>query len=81
MADFEIKDPPEFSAGVRRFEVTDQAHADLFNAVTEKLINNDAYLKKEMESGPIVVAEEEIPVESRKAGHWYFCVTKEEADG
>lgn len=49
MADFDIKDPPVFSDKVRKFETTDKAHADLFNAVVEVLINNDEFLKKVMD--------------------------------
>lgn len=36
-------------------------------------------VEKYINAGPIVVTEEEIPVESRKAGHWYFCVTDKQA--
>jgi len=45
MADFEIPENPEFSQQVRKFETTDPAHADLFNAVVQSLLNNDAFLK------------------------------------
>ena len=45
MADFDIQDPNVFSEKLRKFETTDKAHADLFNAVVEVLINNDAFLK------------------------------------
>jgi len=44
MAEFEIPTSPEFSAHIRKFETTDPAHADLFNAVTQSLINNDVFL-------------------------------------
>ena len=43
MADFDIQDPNVFSEKLRKFETTDKAHADLFNAVVEVLINNDAF--------------------------------------
>lgn len=44
MANHEIKEPKVFSADLRKFETTDRAHADLFNSVSEILINNDAFL-------------------------------------
>lgn len=46
MANFEIKDPPEYTEEIRKFETTDKAHADLFNAVVSALVNNDSFLKK-----------------------------------
>ena len=44
MANHEIKEPKIFSENLRKFETTDKAHANLFNAVAEVLINNDAFL-------------------------------------
>ncbi|MCI8483512.1 MAG: hypothetical protein HFH41_04135 [Lachnospiraceae bacterium] len=49
MADFEIMENPEYTEQIRKFEPTDPAHADLFNSVTEKMINNEAFLKKELD--------------------------------
>jgi len=46
MPHHEIKSPPEFTAQVRAFEVTDPVHADVYNAVIKQLINNDIYLKE-----------------------------------
>ena len=40
----EIKDPVEFSYGVRKFENTDKASADVLNEPMNVLVNNDAYL-------------------------------------
>lgn len=48
MSDFIIPENPAYMP-IRKFEVTDAAHADLFNCVTQKLINNDEFLKKETE--------------------------------
>ena len=42
MANFEIPDNPEFSTVMRRLETTDPAAAELFNAMFERLLNNDA---------------------------------------
>ena len=49
MANFEIPLTPEFSVQVRKFETTDPAHAKLFNAVTQSLLNNDAFLRNIVE--------------------------------
>ncbi len=45
MADFEIPENPEYMETVRKLEEEDPAHADLFNQVTQALLNNDAFLK------------------------------------
>ena len=45
MANFEISSNPEYTEQIRKFETKDPAHADLFNAVIEALLNNDAFLK------------------------------------
>lgn len=44
MANHNIKDPPEFNPDLRMLETTDPAHADMFNALFDILINNDIYL-------------------------------------
>ena len=49
MANFEIPLNPEFSLQVRKFETTDPAHAKLFNAVTQSLLTNDAFLRNIVE--------------------------------
>lgn len=46
MAIFEIPENPTYSSEIRKFEVTDQAHAGLFNQVTERLLHNEVFLKK-----------------------------------
>lgn len=46
MADFPIPETPSFTENVRQFETTDPAHADLFNAVVQTLLENDVFLKK-----------------------------------
>lgn len=46
MANFDIKNPPQYSDKVRKFETLDKAHADLLNSVVDVLVNNDAFLKK-----------------------------------
>ncbi|MEY8518635.1 pyocin knob domain-containing protein, partial [Lachnospiraceae bacterium 29-84] len=48
MADFQIPGNPEYSEKIRKFEPEDEGHADLFNAVVQGLVNNDAALKKEL---------------------------------
>ncbi len=49
MANHEIKSPPEFVQAIRKFEITDKGHADLFNDVVNPLINNDVFLKEELQ--------------------------------
>ncbi len=46
MANFEIPENPIYSSELRKFETTDQAHASLFNQVTERLLHNEVFLKK-----------------------------------
>ncbi|MCX4379250.1 MAG: hypothetical protein OSJ61_24295 [Lachnospiraceae bacterium] len=49
MPDFTVKDPPEYNDKMQMLEPTDRAHADVFNALFEKLLNNEAFLKKMIE--------------------------------
>lgn len=58
MADFEIKEPREFSTSVRKHERQDRANAQLFNAVYEILINNDAFLYEIIEELSVRLTEE-----------------------
>ncbi|MDE7300120.1 MAG: pyocin knob domain-containing protein, partial [Lachnospiraceae bacterium] len=44
MADFTIKDPPEYNPLLRKLEPTDPNYADVFNRLFEQLINNDVFL-------------------------------------
>lgn len=46
MANFSISKTLSFTDQVRQFETTDPAHADLFNAVVQTLLENDVFLKK-----------------------------------
>ena len=68
MANFEAY--PEFTEQLRRFETTDPAHAELFNAVISILLNNDVFLK--MISDQLIqeirqhVADKENPHEANK---------------
>lgn len=50
MADFEIKENPEFLNTKRKLETTDRAHAELFNDLYQSLFDNDNYLKDGVES-------------------------------
>jgi len=45
MANYEILDDPEFQEGIRKFEPTDKASAEVFNAVIQALVNNSIYLR------------------------------------
>ncbi len=44
MADFTIKNPPEYNPKLRMLEPTDPNHADVFNRLYGQLINNEAFL-------------------------------------
>ncbi len=44
MADFTIKNPPEYDPALRMLEPTDPNHADVFNRLYGQLINNEAFL-------------------------------------
>lgn len=46
MENFEIPDNLGYTEEIRKFEETDPAHADLFNAVVQTLVNNDAFIKR-----------------------------------
>lgn len=50
MANHEIATPKRFSMELRKFETTDRAHANVFNAVINSLINNDAFLDEVLNS-------------------------------
>ncbi len=56
MANQDIKSPKEFDQNVRVLEITDPAHADIFNPIFENLINNDAYLKDGIDSSDTLKA-------------------------
>ena len=47
--DYEIKNPPEFTQSLPKFEPTERNHARIFNERIEPLLNNDAYLKQNLE--------------------------------
>ena len=46
MGNFNISENPEFSEELRKLETSDRAHADVFNELFEKLLNNEVYLKR-----------------------------------
>lgn len=46
MANFEIPENPKYTEEIRKFDITDPAHAELFNRVIQALINNETFLKK-----------------------------------
>lgn len=49
MADFNIKNNPVFKNTMRKLETSDRAHANVFNALFETLLDNDNSLKKSLE--------------------------------
>lgn len=60
MSSFLIPDDPEYSVEMRKLEVTDPAHADLFNAMFQQLLENDAYFSKQISEIKDIASEEEI---------------------
>lgn len=50
MANFEIPENPEYIKEVRKFETEDLVHADLFNVVTQALLNNHEFLRIAVEA-------------------------------
>ncbi|PIC72542.1 hypothetical protein [Sporosarcina sp. P17b] len=45
MANQEIHEPTNYSQEIRKLLTTDPSHADVFNPLFERLINNDVFLK------------------------------------
>lgn len=48
MANHVIPENPQISLELQKLRTTDRAHADIFNNINAKLIENDAYLEKEI---------------------------------
>lgn len=47
--DYEIKNPPEFTQSLSKFEPIERNHARIFNERIDPLLNNDVYLKQKLE--------------------------------
>lgn len=45
MTNHEIHEPKDFNEDLRKLQTSDPAHADTFNPLFERLINNDVFLK------------------------------------
>ena len=71
MANFETS--PEFNKVMRKLEPTDRAHADVFNALFQLLLNNDIYLEQrpriiigpegtEVPPGTTLFVTDEVPI-------------------
>ncbi|SFP19256.1 hypothetical protein [Salibacterium halotolerans] len=50
MAYHPIQDPKKYNQQLRQIETTDDVHPDVVNPLFKQLINNDAYLKEEIEA-------------------------------
>ena len=46
---FQVPESPEYSREIRKFKITDPAHADVFNHVIQALINNNIFVKNLVE--------------------------------
>jgi len=49
MADFPVTENPQFSATMRQISTSDRGHAETFNPLYQKLLDNDNYLKDDIE--------------------------------
>ena len=74
MANFTVKDPPEYNDEMRMLEPNDPGHANVFNPLIAQLLNNDAFLKaiadaakKHMEDGNPHVTTQDKEYWDRKA--------------
>lgn len=54
MAYFDIPEKPEYKKNIRKFEVTDPGHADIFNPVMQDLIDNLTYLRERIDQAVAV---------------------------
>lgn len=70
MADFQIPEDPEYVEKIRMLEPTDRAHASIFNAIFQILINNMMFLKKRVGRG-VHIGPENTPIE---AGETLFII-------
>ena len=66
-----------FSSVANASTVTIQGGTGAY-ASAEDLENLAEKSQEHIDTGPIVVIEENIPASARKAGHWYFYVTKKQ---
>lgn len=76
MANFPIPEDPRWLNEIRKFETTDPAHADLFNAVVARIVENLEYLYQNRGGGGIKVIPkgEDIPLPQRQEGYLYLKV-------
>ena len=66
-----------FSSVANASTVTIQGGTGAYASAAD-LENLAEKLQDHIDTGPIVVIEENIPASARKAGHWYFYVTKKQ---
>lgn len=75
MANHDVSNPV-FNKDLRKFETTDPGHADVFNAIAEQLINNDAALAAQSNDKMSLYVGETLPeVSKRDEKTLYFKVT------
>lgn len=75
MGNYAIPENPKFDLKVRRLEPTDRAHADVFNAIFQRILENEAYLFVKQEGSGIVVRDIVVPTDGWNTG------TEEVAEG
>lgn len=70
MANITIKNPAEYDNKVRKLETTDKAHADIFNGIFEKLVNNQEFLKLITDEAIKHMEMSEIHVTTENKRYW-----------
>lgn len=70
MANITIKNPAEYDNKVRKLETTDKAHADIFNGIFEKLVNNQEFLKLITDEAVKHMETSEIHVTTENKRYW-----------
>lgn len=70
MANFPVPEAPRWLNEVRQFETSDPAHADLFNAVVARIVENLEYLYQNR-GGGVLIGPAETPL---KTGETLFVV-------
>lgn len=76
MANFPVPEEPQWLNEIRKFEASDPAHADLFNEVVARIVENLEYLYRNQGGGGIQVIpkEEDLPLPQRQEGYLYLKI-------
>lgn len=61
MSNFTIPDPPTYSSEMRMLEALDPAHAHIFNPLYCRLLENEEYLKQQIETQTLAFTNVSVP--------------------